>query len=59
MRAVLVENRFDWALLGQAVAVWLAAGGIAFTLLFRSARRRGLLLRSGEPAGGAERAFPD
>ena len=51
MRAVLVENRFDWALFGQAVAVllvWLVVGGIAFTLLFRSARRRGLLLQSGE-----------
>ena len=51
MRAVLVENRFDWALFGQAVAVlavWLVVGGIAFTLLFHSARRRGLLLQSGE-----------
>ena len=51
MRAVLVENRFDWALFGQAVAVlavWLVVGGIAFTLLFRSARRRGLLLQTGE-----------
>ena len=51
MRAVMVENRFDWALFGQAVAVlavWLVAGGVAFTLLFRSARRRGLLLQSGE-----------
>ena len=51
MRAVLVENRFEWALFGQAVAVlavWLVAGGIAFTLLFHSARRRGLLLQTGE-----------
>ena len=51
MRAVLVEHRFDWALFGQAVAVlavWLVVGGIAFTLLFRSARRRGLLLQTGE-----------
>ena len=28
--------------------VWLVAGAMAFTLLFRSARRRGLLLQSGE-----------
>ena len=51
MRAVLVENRFDWELFGQAVAVllvWLVVGGIAFTMLFHSARRRGLLLQSGE-----------
>jgi ABC-2 type transport system permease protein len=51
MRAVLVEQRFDGALFGQAVcvlAVWLVLGGVAFTLLFQSARRRGLLLQSGE-----------
>lgn len=51
MRAVVVEHRFDGALLVQALAVltvWLLAGGVAFTLLFRSARRRGLLLQSGE-----------
>ena len=51
MRAVLVENRFEWELFGQAVAVllvWLVVGGIAFTMLFHSARRRGLLLQSGE-----------
>lgn len=51
MRAVLVEHRFDGALFGQAVgvlAVWLVVGGVAFTLLFQSARRRGLLLQSGE-----------
>ena len=51
MRAVLVEQRFDVPLFLQAVgllAVWLVVGGTAFTLLFRSARRRGLLLQSGE-----------
>ena len=51
MRAVVVEHRFDVGLLMQALgvlAVWLVAGGVAFTLLFRSARRRGLLLQSGE-----------
>ncbi len=51
MRAVLVENRFDTALFVQAccvLAVWLLVGGVAFTLLFRSARRKGLLLQSGE-----------
>ena len=51
MREVLRENRFDWALFGQAVgvlAVWLAVAGVAFALLFRSARRQGLLLQSGE-----------
>jgi ABC-2 type transport system permease protein len=51
MRAVLVEHRFDGMLFAQALAllaVWLVAGAVAFTLLFRSARRRGLLLQSGE-----------
>jgi len=51
MRAVLIEHRFDGALFAQAVAVllvWLVLGGVAFTLLFQSARRRGLLLQSGE-----------
>jgi ABC-2 type transport system permease protein len=51
MRAVLVEHRFDGVLFAQALAllaVWLVAGAVAFTLLFRSARRRGLLLQSGE-----------
>ena len=51
MREVLRENRFDWALFGQAagvLAVWLAVAGLAFALLFRSARRQGLLLQSGE-----------
>ena len=51
MRAVLVEHRFDGGLFVQAVAVlavWLVIGGTSFTLLFRSARRRGLLLQSGE-----------
>jgi ABC-2 type transport system permease protein len=51
MRAVLVEHRFDPALFAQAagvLAVWLVMGAIAFTLLFGSARRKGLLLQSGE-----------
>jgi ABC-2 type transport system permease protein len=51
MRTVLHEHRFDWALFGQAVgvlAVWVLAAAIAFTLLFHDARRRGLLLQSGE-----------
>ena len=51
MRAVLVEHRFDVDLFLQAVgllAVWLVVGGTTFTLLFRSARRRGLLLQGGE-----------
>ena len=51
MRAVLVEHRFDGMLFAQALAllaVWLVAGAVAFTLLFRSARRRGLLLQSVE-----------
>jgi ABC-2 type transport system permease protein len=51
MRAVLVDHRFDGGLFAQAVAVlavWLLIGGTSFTLLFRSARRRGLLLQSGE-----------
>ena len=51
MRAVLVEHRFDGMLFAQALAllaVWLVAGAVAFTLLFRRARRRGLLLQSVE-----------
>jgi ABC-2 type transport system permease protein len=51
MRAVLVDQRFDAGLFLRAVgvlAVWLVVGGVAFTLLFRSARRRGLLLQMGE-----------
>ena len=51
MRTVLHEHRFEWALFGQAVgvlAVWLLAAAVAFTLLFHDARRRGLLLQSGE-----------
>jgi ABC-2 type transport system permease protein len=51
MRAVLVDNRFDAGLFAYAVGllvVWLVAAAIAFTLLFQSARRRGLLLQSGE-----------
>ncbi|MDX6750784.1 ABC transporter permease [Geminicoccaceae bacterium 1502E] len=51
MRAVLIENRFDaglffWAL--GLLAAWLAAAGLVFVLLFRSARQRGLLLQVGE-----------
>lgn len=51
MRAVLVENRFDaglflWAL--GLLALWLGVAGVVFVLLFRSARRRGLLLQVGE-----------
>ena len=45
------ESRFDWGLMGQAagvLAVWLVMAGVAFALLFRSARRQGLLLQSGE-----------
>lgn len=51
MRAVLVEHRFDGGLFLLAVgllAVWLLVAFATFTLLFRSARRRGLLLQSGE-----------
>lgn len=51
MRAVVVEHRFDLGLLLLALAllaVWLVAAAAAFTLLFDSARRRGLLLQSGE-----------
>lgn len=51
MRAVLVEHRFDGVLFAQALAllaVWLVVGAVAFMLLFRSARRHGLLLQSGE-----------
>jgi len=38
-------------LMGQAtavLAVWLVVAAVAFALLFRSARREGLLLQSGE-----------
>lgn len=51
MRAVLVDNRFDTGLFLYAaglLAAWLVVAGVAFTLLFQSARRRGLLLQSGE-----------
>jgi ABC-2 type transport system permease protein len=51
MRTVLHEHRFEWALFSQAVGVltvWFLAAAIAFTLLFHDARRRGLLLQSGE-----------
>lgn len=51
MRAVVVEHRFDAGLLAYAAALllaWLLGAALTFTLLFRSARRRGLLLQSGE-----------
>jgi len=51
MRAVLVEHRFDTGLFLLALgllAVWLVVAFAVFVLLFRSARRRGLLLQSGE-----------
>lgn len=51
MRAVLIEHRFDAGLLGTSLlllALWLAAAGLIFVLLFRSARDRGLLLQTGE-----------
>lgn len=51
MRAILVENRFDTGLFAYALltlALWLLAAAVAFILLFQSARRRGLLLQSGE-----------
>jgi ABC-2 type transport system permease protein len=51
MRTVLTEHRFDWTLFGQAagvLALWLLAAATAFTMLFHAARRRGLLLQSGE-----------
>ena len=51
MRAVLVENRFDTGLFLYAAAhpaACLAVAGVPFTLLFQTARRRGLLLHSGE-----------
>jgi ABC-2 type transport system permease protein len=51
MRAVLLEQRFDGALLaGAAVANagWLMLAGLVFVLLFRQARDRGLLLQVGE-----------
>ena len=51
MRAVLVENRFDWGLLGTALgllALWLVAATLVFMALFASARQRGLLLQTGE-----------
>ena len=52
MRAVLVEHRFDVGAVrrrpGRAGWSGWWRRGIAFTLLFRSARRRGLLLQAGE-----------
>jgi ABC-2 type transport system permease protein len=51
MRAVLIEQRFDWALLAGAVAAdlaWLLLAGIVFVVLFRQSRDRGLLLQVGE-----------
>ena len=51
MRAVLLEQRFDAALLAGAVIAnlcWMAAAAATFVLLFRQARDRGLLLQVGE-----------
>jgi ABC-2 type transport system permease protein len=51
MRAVLIEQRFDWSLLAGAVlanVAWLALAAIVFVVLFRQARDRGLLLQVGE-----------
>jgi ABC-2 type transport system permease protein len=51
MRAVLIEQRFDWPLLAGAVAAdlaWLLASGVVFVVLFRQSRDRGLLLQVGE-----------
>lgn len=51
MRAVVVEHRFDAGLLAYAfglLVIWLLAAAMAFNLLFRDARRRGLLLQIGE-----------
>ncbi|WP_027134350.1 ABC transporter permease [Geminicoccus roseus] len=51
MRAVVIDNRFDTGLFAQALgllAVWLAIGTGVYALLFRSVRKRGLLLQTGE-----------
>jgi ABC-2 type transport system permease protein len=51
MRAVVIEHRFDAGLLVWGITMlvaWLAVAAVAFVLLFRSARRRGLLLQVGE-----------
>jgi ABC-2 type transport system permease protein len=51
MRTVLIEHRLDLGLLGLAVALlaaWMAVAGLAFVILFRSARDRGLLLHTSE-----------
>jgi ABC-2 type transport system permease protein len=51
MRAVLIEHRFDLGLLLHALGVlclWLVLGASVYTALFRSVRRRGQLLQTGE-----------
>ncbi len=51
MRSLLLEGRFDAAALGAAYALdalWLGVAAVVFLLLFRSARKRGLLLQVGE-----------
>jgi ABC-2 type transport system permease protein len=51
MRGILVAHRFEWGLLGGAVALnllWMVLAGAAFILLFRSARDTGRLLQVGE-----------
>ncbi len=51
MRAVLFDGAFRTGLFFGALGlnlVWIALAGLVFTLLFRSARDRGLLLQVGE-----------
>ncbi|HET6467543.1 MAG TPA: ABC transporter permease [Geminicoccaceae bacterium] len=51
MRAVLIEQRFDWGLLAGAAAAnlaWMGIATVTFVLLFRSARNTGRLLQVGE-----------
>jgi ABC-2 type transport system permease protein len=51
MRRVLREGVLDWGLFATALAVlaiWLVGAAFAFLLLFRSARRQGVLLQVGE-----------
>ena len=51
MRAVLFQNTFRTDLLGHAILLnlaWMALATLVFLLLFRSARKRGLLLQVGE-----------
>ncbi len=51
MRMLLLEGRIELSMLASALlldALWLAAAGLVFAWLFKSARRRGLLLQVGE-----------